>query len=178
MNIDYHETVQIPQVRMHLLKQDWKQVAATAKAGHLSKQALSKAAQDRVSSMLAALDFLADWEGPPNSHDEAPSASLTDQPVNVTIYEKTSTGVMAPWSTLKLAIDSAKDSVPVSIKVRRFTPCYVSAAVRASLVESMAVPENRIGAVSAYSISSANSVPYSMDCQVSNPRFWAFDILC
>eukprot|EP00892_Ulva_mutabilis_P008069 jgi/Ulvmu1/5634/UM023_0174.1 len=107
---------QIPQVRISLLNQDWKQLAATARTGWLSEQALLSAAQDRVTSMLAALDFLAEWEGPVSSRDKEPSASLQDVPVKVTMYERTSTGVMAPWSTLELRIDPSIDSVPVSIK--------------------------------------------------------------
>lgn len=65
--------------------------------------------------MLASLDFFADWEEKcPSSNS---TSSLKEQPVKVTVYEKTGTGVMAPWSSLELSIDAAKQSVPVTIKV-------------------------------------------------------------
>lgn len=68
--------------------------------------------------MLTALDVLADLECKQGSNDTVMSTSVNNQPIKVSIYEKTNTGVMASWSTLDLHVDSSKDCVPVSIKVR------------------------------------------------------------
>lgn len=103
---------------MNLLNQDWASLAEEAKCGYLSKEALESAAQDRISSMLASLDFFADWEEKCPSSNSTSCVKLQDQPVKVTVYEKTGTGVMAPWSSLELSIDTSKQSVPVTIKVR------------------------------------------------------------
>lgn len=73
--------------------------------------------------MLAALDFLADWESNGATGDRAASLSLTDQVVKVNVYERTSTGVMAPWSSLELSVDTSKDPAPVTIQVR--TPVLI-----------------------------------------------------
>ena len=94
-----------------------------AKSGHLSQKALASASQDRICSMLAALDFLADWDSNGATGDRAASLSLTDQVVKVNVYERTSTGVMAPWSSLELSVDASKDPAPVTIKVR--TPVLI-----------------------------------------------------
>lgn len=107
----------MPQVRVGLLQQDWDILAADTMSGHLSQKNLAKAAEDRIGSMLAALDFMADCEQSAVSNESNPEPEFADLTVNINVYEKTATGVMAAWSNFELGIDATKKPVRVSIKV-------------------------------------------------------------
>jgi hypothetical protein len=119
-----------------MLHQDWESLASSAQSGALAPDRLAAASKDRVESMLAAMDLLAEYEQLPTKQGDNDNKPAGHPPIKVTVYAKGSNGVMLHCHDLQLSVDLDREATPVKLKVQPDPPSTMLLSIGTALAQA------------------------------------------